>query len=124
MLLGEDWTQTFHEAQEEAVNNGKKLLLLFTGSHWCPHCRLFKQTALRSGGFENYADSRFVKVLFDFPKSQAARSRVLDMARVLRNLARTACIRVREQFQWRSTFPARVLALESGICSSKREVPR
>jgi len=78
--FGDDWTQNFYEAQQEAVNSGKKLLVLFTGSDWCPHCRRLKQAVLLTDEFRDYADSRFVKVVLDFPKSPAAQSRVLDAA--------------------------------------------
>ena len=34
-----EWLTSFDSAMAEAESTGKPVLVVFTGSDWCPHCR-------------------------------------------------------------------------------------
>jgi len=61
------WTDDFAAAREESKKTGRPILILFTGSDWCPYCVKLKQHALDKKDFKSYADKRLILVYADFP---------------------------------------------------------
>jgi thioredoxin-related protein len=51
----------------EARSSGKRVLLYFTGSDWCPWCQKMDREVLSTSEFQNFAAPRFVMVTVDFP---------------------------------------------------------
>ncbi len=67
--IAEDgWTEDASAAIEQAVKEDKDLLLLFTGSDWCPPCQKLEQEVLSHEEFRQEASRHYVLVKFDFLK--------------------------------------------------------
>ncbi len=65
----EIWLQDAAEAIEKAASENRDLLLLFTGSDWCPPCIKLKKDVLSQKEFVEQAPNSFVLVKFDFPQT-------------------------------------------------------
>lgn len=61
------WYDDFAAAQREAVRTNRPILLLLTGSDWCPHCVRLKQDVLNTHEFRRFARERLILVYADFP---------------------------------------------------------
>lgn len=61
------WYDDFAAAQREAIRTNRPILLLLTGSDWCPHCVRLKRDVLNTHEFKRYAMARLILVYADFP---------------------------------------------------------
>lgn len=64
------WTSDYAAAKAEAAKSGKNLLLVFTGSDWCPPCKMMHQTVFSKEEFIKEAGKNFVLVDLDFPRTK------------------------------------------------------
>lgn len=64
------WTADFDAAKKTAKADGKKILMLFTGSDWCPTCIQWEKEAISDPAFREFAKKTFVPVLVDFPQKR------------------------------------------------------
>jgi thioredoxin-related protein len=64
---GKEWLTDFPAAKKQAAAEKKRILMLFTGSDWCPHCIQWEKEVFSKPEFEEYARTNFVLVLVDFP---------------------------------------------------------
>jgi len=55
-------------ALQKARQSNKKVLLFFTGSDWCPYCKLLDKD-IKTPAFEAFSGQHFVFVTVDFPRS-------------------------------------------------------
>ena len=78
------WLTDFKKAQEEAKATNKLLLLEFTGSDWCPPCRMLQRDVLSSREFQEYAIKNFILLEVDFPR---AKPQTAELARQNQMLA-------------------------------------
>ena len=62
------WTTDVAAALESARAEGKDLLLLYTGSDWCPPCIKLEEAVLSKAEFTTAAAEKFVLVKLDFPQ--------------------------------------------------------
>ncbi|HQV34280.1 MAG TPA: thioredoxin family protein [Calditrichia bacterium] len=60
-------TQLTEELKTEARENGKHILLYFSGSDWCRPCIQLKKKVFGSPAFKELADGDLVIVQLDFP---------------------------------------------------------
>jgi thiol-disulfide isomerase/thioredoxin len=60
------WLTNLEDGKQAARASGKPLLVYFTGSAWCPPCKLLHAEVMTSPAFEAYAASR-VLVKLDYP---------------------------------------------------------
>lgn len=65
-----DWQTDFETAKRKAREEGKYILLNFSGSDWCGPCIRLKKEVFDSEQFEKWADSSLVLVNADFPRSK------------------------------------------------------
>lgn len=65
------WSTSPEVAKKRAKAEGKRVLLFFTGSDWCPHCIAAERELFSKDRFLDYADREFVLVLLDFPMRTA-----------------------------------------------------
>ena len=65
-----EWTTSFVEARTQASSADKDLLLLFTGSDWCPPCMALEREVLDQPVFTDATAGAFVPVLLDFPSKK------------------------------------------------------
>ncbi len=66
----ESWGQDFVAAQVKAQQEGKKMMLIFSGSDWCLPCIKLKKEILTTTTFENFASDKLVIINADFPKKK------------------------------------------------------
>ncbi len=68
-----EWLTDYQVAKEEAGNNGKFVMLYFSGSDWCKPCIQLNKNILETETFSQYANGKFVPVKLDFPKMKKNR---------------------------------------------------
>ena len=65
-----EWTMDYDAARAQAAAEGKGLLLLTTGSWWCPHCEAFEEKVLLDHAVQwrNYIQEKgYYLVMLDYP---------------------------------------------------------
>jgi thioredoxin-related protein len=77
------WLTDYKKAREQAKSSNRLLLLQFTGSDWCPPCRMLKNAILSTHEFEDYASKNFVLVEVDFPRTKVQAPEVAQQNQVL-----------------------------------------
>lgn len=66
-LYAVDWLTNVEEAQKLAAEQGKAVLVDFTGTDWCVYCREMHAKVLDTPEFETYAAPKFICVEMDLP---------------------------------------------------------
>ena len=72
------WMDNAELALKTARQGDKDLLLLFTGSDWCPPCQKLEEEVLGQEDFLNEARNQFVLVVFDFPQQKELLPRIKE----------------------------------------------
>ena len=62
------WHTDVEKGAQEALKDGKDVLLLFTGETWCPPCQKLKSEILTADGFVSEISGDFVLIKLDFPQ--------------------------------------------------------
>lgn len=62
------WQTDFDQAQQQAKQSHKLILLNFAGSDWCAPCIKMKREVFEQESFRQYADDNLVLVRADFPR--------------------------------------------------------
>jgi len=62
------WQTDLNSARAQAKQEGKAVLINFTGSDWCGWCIKLKQEVFSQPQFDEYADKHLILVEIDFPK--------------------------------------------------------
>jgi len=62
------WSDQPQAAFEAARDGGRPILVLFTGSDWCPHCRLLEEHVLATDAFKAWAGDRVDLLVIDMPR--------------------------------------------------------
>lgn len=81
-VAGQGWLTSYEAAMAAAREQGKPVLILFTGSDWCTYCKLLEEKVLHTETFRKWAGDRLILVMIDLPKEgisaeeRATRSRV------------------------------------------------
>lgn len=66
-----DWHLNYEAANAEAKKSGKAVIMLFTGSDWCPPCKAQEKEIFGSAEFKAWAKEHAVLVELDFPRAKA-----------------------------------------------------
>jgi thioredoxin-related protein len=66
-----DWLTDMAKAQETAKAQKRLILANFTGSDWCPPCKMMHGEVLTQKEFVEYAKENLVLVEADFPRRKA-----------------------------------------------------
>lgn len=66
-----EWTMDFDAARALAAEQGRPILLNFTGSDWCGWCRLMERQVFSQDAWRQYAQKNLVLVWIDFPKDKS-----------------------------------------------------
>ncbi len=69
-LADDAWHDDIEHALAIAKEEKKDLLLLYTGSDWCPPCKKLHDEVFSHNEFVDEAQQNFVLVEFDFPKNK------------------------------------------------------
>lgn len=62
-----NWLTDLDKAKTIATKEHKPIMLFFTGSDWCPPCKMLKEDFFSSAAFQDKAD-KMVLVLVDMPR--------------------------------------------------------
>ena len=62
------WLTDFEAAKAQARSEDKMLLMLFTGSDWCPPCKMLDEAVFSKPEFVQYAADHLVSLEVDFPR--------------------------------------------------------
>lgn len=66
----EGWLDNFDEAEKLAKEKELPIVMLFTGSDWCPYCIKLKKEAIDTAKFKKEAPEKFVLLYLDFPRRE------------------------------------------------------
>ena len=77
-LANETWTTDVDAALAAGKKTGKDVLLLYTGSDWCPPCKKLEQEIFETDAFRKEAPNMFELVMFDFPKTKQLPQPIVD----------------------------------------------
>ncbi|MCC5848852.1 MAG: thioredoxin family protein [Verrucomicrobia bacterium] len=62
------WLEDFQLAQSRARATNRPILILFTGSDWCPPCMNLERNVFSTKHFEQFARENLVLYVADFPR--------------------------------------------------------
>jgi thioredoxin-related protein len=65
-----DWMTDMSAAKKKAKAENKRILILFTGSDWCPMCKIWDKEVFENPDFISYASTNLVLVMADFPEKR------------------------------------------------------
>jgi thioredoxin-related protein len=63
------------KAKEDAAETGLPILVLFTGTSWCPYCIKLEDAVFSEKEFETFANQHLVLLKLDFGPGGSAESR-------------------------------------------------
>ena len=66
-----NWLESYDEAVEKAQKENKPMLMLFTGSDWCPWCMKLEGEVLNTEDFATEVSDKFVFLFLDFPRHKS-----------------------------------------------------
>jgi thioredoxin-related protein len=64
------WLTDFGAAKQRVAAENKPVLMLFTGSDWCPACQNLKRDVFARPEFAAYADANLILLELDFPRNR------------------------------------------------------
>ena len=67
-LASAGWHTSYDAAMAEAESRGVPMLVLFTGSDWCPHCRTLEKNVIDTPLFREAIGGRVVLLMIDLPR--------------------------------------------------------
>ena len=65
-----NWVTNYENAIAIAGNEGKHILIDFTGSDWCPPCIKMKKDIFDKQTFKDYTGDKLVLIELDFPRKK------------------------------------------------------
>ena len=72
------WLDDFEAAKKQAEEKKLPILMLFTGSDWCPWCIRLKDNVLTGKKFQREIPPKYVLVYLDFPRNKKGMSKELQ----------------------------------------------
>jgi len=69
------WLTKMDKAQEQAKETGLPILVLFTGTSWCPYCIKLEKEVFSEPAFDTFANQNLVLLKLDFGPGGAASSK-------------------------------------------------
>ncbi|MBK0381336.1 thioredoxin family protein [Pedobacter sp. SD-b] len=68
LISGNSWVLDFQQAENQAKESHKLILISFSGSDWCGPCIRTHKEIFEKQAFIDYADKNLVLVKADFPR--------------------------------------------------------
>lgn len=68
---GSGWLVSFAEAKAKSAEEGKPILMEFTGSDWCPPCMALHDNVLTSDVFKQQIPEKFILLKLDSPRDKS-----------------------------------------------------
>lgn len=75
------WLNKMDKAQEEAKETGLPILVLFTGTSWCPYCMRLEKEVFAEKEFKDFANQNLVLLMLDFGPGGKGKSKDEAMAK-------------------------------------------
>lgn len=97
-------------AFDKASESNRSILLIFTGSDWCPPCVRMEKKIFRQTVFEEFAENDIVVLMADFPRNKNQPPSEKDQNETLAS-----------QFNPEGVFPKIVLLNSDGLFLQKIE---
>ncbi len=69
------WHEDLETAKTEASQRNLPILILFTGSDWCPPCMQLEKNVFDQREFKTFADQNLVLLMVDFPRRKTLPAR-------------------------------------------------
>lgn len=69
------WLSKMDKAQEQSKETGLPILVLFTGTSWCPYCIKLEDEVFSKSEFKSFADQNLVLLMLDFGPGGAPSSK-------------------------------------------------
>ena len=69
------WLTKMDRAKEEAAETGLPILVLFTGTSWCPYCVKLENEVFSQKEFKTFADQNLVLLILDFGPGGSPKNR-------------------------------------------------
>jgi len=69
------WLTKMDRAKEEAAETGLPILVLFTGTSWCPYCVKLENEVFSQKEFKTFADQNLVLLILDFGPGGSSKNR-------------------------------------------------
>jgi thiol-disulfide isomerase/thioredoxin len=73
-----EWHDDPEKAFAEAKELGLPVYVLFTGSDWCPPCKILETTIHDDADFSDFADKNLVLLVLDFPKRKSQSAEIKE----------------------------------------------
>ncbi|HCV99183.1 MAG TPA: hypothetical protein DGJ56_07800 [Verrucomicrobiales bacterium] len=70
-LAADGWLVDFEKAKAQAAQEGKSILMEFTGSDWCPPCIQLEKNVLSQEAFKTGAPKNFILLKLDSPRDKS-----------------------------------------------------
>lgn len=67
--IANDWTYDLETAKKDAKKQNKNILIYFTGSDWCPPCKMLKKDFFDTEEFDTAAEN-YILVYVDMPRNK------------------------------------------------------
>ena len=83
-VMAADWMTDYEAAKTQATEQGKDILVNFTGSDWCGYCIRMRKDVLEQPEFDAYVADKFVLLEIDIPRAplpQEERERRMKLCR-------------------------------------------
>lgn len=68
-VAAEGWLTNVDEALVKAKKENKPVMVEFTGSDWCPPCKMMQKKVFSKEEFKTKASEKFILVKIDIPRS-------------------------------------------------------
>ncbi len=101
----QDWAPDYASAQQMAQQDGKSIVLVFSGSDWCAPCIKLDRAIWQDAGFQEKAAEDFVFYRADFPRKKENK---------LSDELTAANAQLAEQYNSRGAFPLVVVLSPEG----------
>ncbi|MBE6419717.1 MAG: hypothetical protein E7031_06245 [Akkermansiaceae bacterium] len=82
-VMAAEWETDIAKAKERATAEGKAILINFTGSDWCVHCRRLKYAVLDTPEFAAYTADKYVLLEVDLPRHAPVEATELEKRKAL-----------------------------------------
>lgn len=70
-VVAQDWKENYNDALAQAETDDKPLILVFSGSDWCPPCKRLDKNIWTSEEFKSFSSEKYVLYKADFPRKKA-----------------------------------------------------
>lgn len=71
LVMAQHWETDFDAAKKRSADEGRNILLVFSGSDWCIPCMKLEKEIWKSQDFIKDSNEHFVLLRADFPKRKA-----------------------------------------------------